>query len=137
MRFVHKKERILISKIYTANVKLFLASRDSWHFRGQGRILVKRWHPEIALVIPSVSSSQRGQSPVLLLRRELPVVLLRHKLPVMLLDAPLPVILLLSKHPVLLLSKETPIVRTGVTAGALPSTKEKLRRDNETSWCYL
>ena len=82
---------------------------------------MKRWHPEIALVIPPMSCSQRGQSPVLLLRCELPVMFLRHKLPVVLLNAPLPVILLLSKHPVLLLSKETPIVRAGVAAGALPS----------------
>ena len=91
------------------------------------RILVKRWHPEIALVIPPMSCSQRGQSPVLLLRCELPVMLLRHKLPVVLLNAPLPVILLLSKHPVLLLSEETPIVRARVTAGALPSKQEFVR----------
>ena len=29
MKFVHKKERILISKIYTANIKLILAFRVS------------------------------------------------------------------------------------------------------------
>lgn len=84
---------------------------------------MKSRHPEIALVVPSVSSSQRGQSPILLLRRELPVMLLGHELPVMLLDAPLPVILLLSKHPVLLLSEEASVVRAGVTSGALPPIK--------------
>lgn len=137
MRFVHKKERILISKIYTANINLILAFRVIGfvgHFRGQSRILVKRRHPEIALVISSVSSSQGGQSPVLLLRRELPVVLLGHELPVMLLNAPLPVILLLSKHPVLLLSEEAPVVRAGVTAGALPSKKNMLNEEGQ--WSY-
>ena len=126
MRFVHKKERILISKIYTANIKLILAFRVSGfvgHFRGQSWRLVKRRHPEIALVVPSVSSSQRGQPPILLFRRELSVMLLGHELPVMLLDAPLPVILLLSKHPVLLLSEEASVVRARVTSGALPSIK--------------
>ena len=60
MRFVHKKERILISKIYTANIKLILAFRVIGfvgYFGGQSRILVKRRHPEIALVVSSVSSS--------------------------------------------------------------------------------
>ena len=62
--------------------------------------LVESWHPEVALVIATMASRQRGQSPVLL----------RGQLSVMLLQTALPVVLLLRKHPVLFIREESSVV---------------------------
>ena len=71
---------------------------------------MESWHPEVALVIATMASRQRGQSPVLL----------RGQLSVMLLQAALPVVLLLCEHPILFISEESSVVGV-VTARALPS----------------
>ena len=90
-------------------------------------------HPEISFIIPSMTSSQGGQSPVLFIRCQFSIMLLRHEFSVVLLDTPLPVVFLLSKHSVLLLREESAVVGR-VTAGALSSRKRVDVRYNKSTF---
>ena len=120
---IHDYSRVLIAKNLHSNWFLTKKWQQDQQWRWQ-LFLMKCRHPEISFIIPSMTCSQGGKSPILLLWCKFSVVFLRHEFSIVFFNATLPVIFFLSKHSVLLLREESSVI-WWIAACTLPSEIEK------------